>query len=117
MEILLEKISPDRLEVVLQYLLQLDRLFGSQIPIMFQQTPAGILEYLLIAILEQSPGFFRSDLVDRLVELLDDVEAIQYVQGILCLLSDHLQVRFPHVAADELQEVRAFLAQHTKELQ
>lgn len=56
-----------------------------------------------------------ANLVDGLVELGDDVETIQDVEGAAGASSDDVEVGSPHVAGNELDEGGACVAEHVEE--
>lgn len=60
-----------------------------------------MLEDVLLAVGLELPDFAAPDLIDCLAELPRDVEAIKNIQRLRGLLGDDVQVRRPHVAADE----------------
>jgi hypothetical protein len=82
LEIFPHEVAADALEVVLQEFGQLHGLRLGAVLGAFQQTPAGMLQHLLVPITLQLGRFATADLVDRLVYLLHDVEAIQDVDGV-----------------------------------
>jgi len=53
-----------------------------------------------------------TNLVDRLVEMLNDVKAVQDVQSMSCLLGHDRKIGLPHVAADESQAAEHLRAQY-----
>jgi hypothetical protein len=55
-----------------------------------------------MAILSHLPGFSGADLIQRLIHLGDNVEAVEDVQRLGTPLADHVQVGLPHVGADKL---------------
>ena len=76
-----------------------------------QDTPAGVFQDGLVAVRLETSGLVCSDLVDRLVHPRHDVEPIQDVDGSAGLQGDDIQVRLPHVTADELQGPASSLAE------
>ena len=85
---------------------QLHRLLLRAVLGTLQQAPAGMLQHRLVAVLRQAVGLAAADLVNRLVHLLHDVEAVQDVDGLLQLLGNHVQVGLPHVATDKTDRLR-----------
>ena len=61
--------------------------------------------------------FGAADLVDRLAQVLGDMEAVQDVKRVPRFLGGDLQIRFPHVAADERQGRGALLPEPAEELE
>src|SRR5271167_4743323 len=47
-------------------------------------------------------GLSGADLIQRLIHLGDDVEAVEDMQGLGTFLADHIQVGSPHIRTDEL---------------
>lgn len=56
-----------------------------------------------------------ADFIERLVHLGGDVGAVQDIEGVWGIALNHVQIRFPHSRADELEETASFLAQPDKE--
>ena len=56
-----------------------------------------------------------ADLIQRLIHLGHDVEAIQDVQRLGAFRADHPEVRLPHVRADELDPGGQLGANHREE--
>ena len=54
-----------------------------------------------MALLGHPARFAGADLVQSLVHLGDDVEAVEDMQRLGAFLADDLQIGFPHVGADE----------------
>ena len=90
-------------QVVLEQFPQLVSLRAAEIGRTLEQAPAGVLEDRFVAVVPHPLGFTGADLVDRLAHLLHDVKAVQHMYRGARLLGDHLEIRLPHVAADELQ--------------
>ena len=68
-----------------------------------------------MTVLSHLAGFGGADVVQGLVHFGDDVEAIEDVKRLRAFLPDHLQVRLPHIRADELDLGREFLPDHGEE--
>ena len=65
----------------------------------------------------QFSGLGGSHLVDGLAQVSTDMEAIENMDGVTGLSGNHLEIWFPHVAADELELGGSFLTQPVEELQ
>lgn|GEM_PF-5460483 len=76
-----------------------------------------MLENGFVTVLFHLSCFASPDFVDCFVHLLHDVESVEYVYRLPCFLSNHSQVRFPHVTANELPFAAALFAQHSEEAQ
>jgi hypothetical protein len=57
------------------------------------------------------------DLIDRLAQVLSDVKAVQDMERVAGLLGDDLQIRLPHVAADERERGGALSPEPAEKLQ
>src|SRR5580700_8601988 len=114
-EVLLEEVGARRLEVQTQQVSQAALLFRRQVAWALEQAPAGVLEGHWVALTTEFGGVLTARLVDGLVEVGDDVELVEDVDGLARVALDHLEVRFPHVAADHVQRVRAGLAEPREE--
>ena len=97
MKILFEQIGSYRLQVVLQEVFQFDFLLLRQILSALEQTPSGLLENRLVSVSIHLPVLACANLVDSFVELGNNVESIQNVDGLSGLLGNHLQVRPSHI--------------------
>src|SRR5512143_3764255 len=80
----------------------LHRLLARQVLRPLQEAPPRPLQDRLVTITLQSFRFLRSDLVQRLAELLHHMEPVQDVNRLTQVLGDHVEVRLPHIAAHEL---------------
>ena len=82
-----------------------------------EQTEPRAGEDGLIARSLEALGLLGTNLVDGLAHVGHDVEAVEHVEGSGRLACDHLQVRLPHVAADEPQLGAALAAKRPEELE
>src|SRR3974390_2787398 len=77
-----------------------------------QEFPPHLLELGRHRLAVQSGALSSTHLVHRLVQMLNDVKAIQDVQGLAGLLRHHLEIGLPHVTADVTQTAHQRRAQH-----
>jgi len=70
-----------------------------------EQFPAHALELGGLRTALQAVAFGAAHLIEGVIEVGGDVEAIQDVQRLAHLGGDHAQVGFPHVTADELHSL------------
>jgi hypothetical protein len=75
-----------------------------------EQQAAGLLQHWVTPFAFHAAVFVGADLVERLVHFGDDVEPVKNVQGLGTLLPADLQIRLPHVRADEGDLGEDFLA-------
>ena len=68
-----------------------------------------------MAVLSHPARFGGADLIQRLVHLGDDVEAVENVQRLGTFVADHVQVGLPHVRADKLDLGSEFLSDDSEE--
>src|SRR5256884_5073533 len=73
-----------------------------------QQRPAHVLELLGLGLPRRSQArtFCPAHFVQRLIQVLGDMKAVQHMQRLFRLLRQNLQIRLPHVTADKLQPDR-----------
>src|SRR5712691_5599361 len=83
----------------------------------FEQEPPRLGQPRLTTLASQRLHLRSPDLIDRLAQVHGDVKPVEDVQGVARLLRDDLQVRLPHVAADEAQRCGAVAAEPPEELQ
>jgi len=113
----LEQVGAHALEVVLHDILELGSLLVGEVFGALREAVLGVLEHALVAVGLEPPGLGRADLAERLVEVGDNVEAVQEVKGMRQLLGDHLEVGLPHVRADVADARGAVRAEHAEEAQ
>src|SRR5207302_8142957 len=58
-------------------------------------------EYRSTALTLHAAGLLRTDVVQSLVHVGDDVEAVKDMQSLGAVFADEFQIGFPHVGADE----------------
>ena len=97
----LKKVGTDGLEVVAQEIAQPEVLVGAEILAVAEQQPARLLEDRRATLAFHAAGFLGTDVVECLVHVGDDVEAVENVQRFGAVFADELQIGFPHVGADE----------------
>jgi len=68
-----------------------------------------------VSLLGHPAGLGGAHFVQRLVHFGDDVEAIQDVQRLGTVATDHIQVGLPHIRADELDLRRQFFSNEGEE--
>lgn len=117
LKLLFTQLTPDRLQIVAQKFCQLWLLLGRQILWSLEQQPARVGQYRFKAVPFQLLGLLGTNLVNCLAQVRHDVKPIQNMNRMTNLLSNHLQVRFPHVAANVAQPAASVLAQPAEELQ
>ncbi len=117
LEVFLQQITPDRAEIVAQQLGQSDVLLGTQVLRALQEQPSCLGQDGLIALGLERPRFLRPDVINGLIQVGHDVEAIQDMNGVAGLFHNDLQVRPPHIATDVLQCLAAFRAEPPEEPQ
>jgi hypothetical protein len=66
-----------------------------------EQQPAGFPEDRGAALTFHAAGLIGTDIVQCLVHVGDDVEAVEDMQRLAAVFADELQIRLPHVGADE----------------
>ena len=101
LQVLFEQIGPRRSEVVAKEVGQLDTLSIGEILGPFQQAPPAVFEHGLEPVAFHPSHLVRPDLVDGLVQLRNDVEAVEHMDRLLRSPSQDVEVRLPHVAAYE----------------
>ena len=82
-----------------------------------QQQPARLSQPRRATPLLQLADLRAPDGVDCRVHVERDVEPVEHVEGVVSLLGDDLEVRLPHVAADEPQRLRPLPAEPPEEPQ
>ncbi len=117
LEVLLEQVASHRLEVVAQQVGELDLLGFAEVLGAFEQAPATALEHRFEPLALEFSGFGSTDLVDGLVHVCGDVEAVEDMACLRSFLGHDFQVGFPHIAAYVLQRRAALLAELTEEPQ
>ena len=116
LEAFFKEITSYSFEIEFQQIRQLGLLNIRKVLRPLEQTPARMFENVH-PFGPQRAGILSPDLVYGLVHVHGDVKAIKHVDGLASFLGDNLQVRFPHVAADEAQSSRPFVAERSKEPQ
>jgi hypothetical protein len=86
-----------------------------QIFLALEHAPARLRQHRLEAVLHQPSGLSGAHIVESVIHLGHDVKAIQNIQSIAAALSDHPQVRPPHVGTDKLDLARQVRANQVKE--
>lgn len=115
LKVLSQKVALDRREIELEQLSQSGCLLLGKVLRPFQKQPAPLFkDVFLLGCLELS-GFTSSDLVNRLVKLPHDMEAVEDVQSVGSLLGNDLEVRRPHITTDELELCASLLTELPEE--
>jgi len=91
----------DGLEIVAHQVREPHALVGGAMLMSLEQNPAGLGQPGLPAAPPQIVDLRSPHVVDRRAHMLGDVEAVEDVERMASFLRDHLQIRLPHVAADE----------------
>jgi len=97
----LQKVGTDGLKVVAEEIAQPEMLVGAEVLATTEQQPAGFPEERGAALTSHAAGFLGTDIVQGLVHIGDDVEAVEDMQRLGAVLADELQIGFPHVRTDE----------------
>ena len=103
--------------VVAQELGKLDLLALGEVLRTLQQAVAHAFEMWLITVGFEALGLLGADLSDGLVHVRHDVEAVEHMDGFRRLESNHVEVRFPHVRADEPEAGAILRAKESEELE
>src|SRR5215475_7399830 len=93
----LEKVRTDRLEVVAEQIAEPEMLFLFQILTAFEQQPTGLLQDRIAPFASHAARFLGANVVERLVHIGGDVEAVEDMQSLSASFADELEVRFSHV--------------------
>src|SRR5712691_4809634 len=94
----------DGSEIVAHQIREPHALVGGAMLMSLEQNPAGLGQPRLPAAPPQIVDLRSPHVVDRVAHMLGDVEAVEDVERMASFLRDHLQIRLPHVAADEPQD-------------
>src|SRR6185295_1813087 len=103
LQLLLEQVGAHRSQVVLEQVAELAVLLLGQVLGALEQRPATALEHGLVTVALEPLDLRGPDLVDRLVEALHDVEAVEHVHRPARSARDDVEVWLVLVAADEPQ--------------
>lgn len=103
LELLLEQVSPNRLEVVVEQLGQPRILLLGKVFPAYEPQLAAFAQDRLVAFVFERLGLTGPHLTERFAKMGHDVETIQHVHGLAGLFGDDFQIRFPHVAANVVQ--------------
>ena len=109
--------GPHRPQVVLDELAQAGALLARLIRGAFQEEPARLRQQRLSPSLSERADFSAPDPIDGVAHVLRDVKAVQDVERVAGFLGHDLQIRLPHVAANEGERRGALLAEPPEELQ
>src|ERR1039457_4460712 len=91
----------NRLQVVAEQVAKPNLLLGGEVFLALEHAPARLFQQRLVAVTEEPLGFLGAHFVQSLAHLGHDVEPVQYMQGVDTLLADDVQVRLPHIRANE----------------
>src|SRR6266478_9117987 len=97
----LEKVGTDSLEVVAEQIAQAEVLVVAEILAAAEQQPTGLLKDRGAALAFHAAGFLGTNVVECLVHIGDDVDAVEDMQRLGAVFADEFQIGFPHVGADE----------------
>ena len=97
----LQKVGTNGLEIVAEEIAQSEVLVGAKILAAAEQQPTGFPEDRGAALTFHAAGFLGTDVVQCLVHIGNDVEAVEDMQRLGAVLADELQIGFPHVGTDE----------------
>jgi hypothetical protein len=112
----LEVVSPhDRLIGLATDYRQAPLLFVLQIPGVFEPEPSGALESHL-GLARESPPRLAPHLVDRMVEMLDNVKPVKHDLGSGKMPPDGIEIDRPHVAANDQDRSRPSFVEPLEEL-
>jgi len=114
LEAFLQEIRANALEVVLEHILQLEALLGSQVLGVLQEAIFDMLQHIFVALTAQAPDLRSPNFIERFVQCGHNVVAVQDVEGVWQLLLDNLEVRLPHVRANKLHGSTPLFALLTK---
>src|SRR6266849_1921115 len=97
----LQKVGTHGLEVVAEEIAQPEVLVSAEVLAATEQQPAGFPEDRGTALTSHAAGFLGTDVIQSLVHIGDDVEAVEDMQRLGAVFADQLQIGFPHVGTDE----------------
>ena len=117
LKILLEQITADCLQVVAKKITEFDFLLGCQILRSLQKTPAGMSKDGTQPFGLQVTSFLSPNLINCLVHMHDDMKPVQDMNGLAGFFGDDLEIRLPHIAADEEQLRRPLFAESSEKAQ
>lgn len=119
-ELFREQVSANGAQVAGEEFPELDGLAGGEILHALQQAPARMLQHqggFAEAVAgAHLAGLLGTHRIDRLVHLGGDVVTVEDIQCVRGALGDHVQVRLPHVRADEADLCAALRAEPQEEL-
>ena len=115
LEVFPKKIGPDRRQIQFKKFGKADRLFLRKVLGALENSPAAICQKILLSGRLEFGNLQAPNLIDGLSELLHDREAIENIQGLRGFLRDDLQIRMPHVAANEPELGGTFFSEHAEE--
>ena len=93
LEVLAQQVTLYRCQIEFKQFTQPGRLLFGKVLRAFQKQPAAAFENILLLIGLELLDFAATDIIDCLVKLPHDVEAIKNIQRLWCLLGDDLEVR------------------------
>jgi len=115
LETLPEKVGPNRCQVQIEKLGKTDSLLLCQVPRSLQKGPSAVFKKVFFSRRLELGDLRALDKIDRFSELLHNVEAVEDIQCLWSFLRDDLQIRMPHIAADEAKLGGALLSEHPEE--
>src|SRR5438552_195504 len=114
-ELLFEQASADRAQIDLEQLTKAAVLLGGEILASLEEQPSRLREERRAAGDTKAADFLAADGVDGLIEELHDVKAVEHMDRSRATLADDAEERLPHVAGNEHDGFRAFVAEHVEE--
>ena len=88
----MRKVGTDGLEVVAEEIAQPEVLVGAEILAAAEQQPTGFPEDWSAALTFHAAGLLGTDVVQCLVHIGDDVEAVEDMQGLGAVFADELKM-------------------------
>jgi len=98
----LEQIGPDRLEIVLEEVLEFGVLSGGEIGGSLEEAIAGVVQDGIVAALLELFGLGAPDFIDGFIEFFGDMETIKNVECGRQHPGDDVEVGFPHIGTNDL---------------
>jgi hypothetical protein len=115
LEVFFEQVGADGLQVEAEQIPQAEPLVPGEVRFSFEKTPAGFLQEGFMPSSSHLPGFGGAHFIQGFVQFGDDVKPVQDVQRLGALLTNHVEVRLPHVGTDKLDFGRKFRSDHGEE--
>src|ERR1017187_1489637 len=81
LEVLLEQVCADGFQIVAEQIAEAELLLGGEILLALEHAPARLLQQRLVSVARQPARFAGTNLIQSLVHLGDDVEAVQNMRS------------------------------------